>query len=157
MFQGTDFGFVGASYPARMILQDAQDTINWYIEQDPQQRAKEPLAMLGAPGLNPILSTMAGQARGMWILPGGAQMLYVVSNALYLVTVQVPATSTSIAQLAATQVGTLLTNTGPDCMRDNGPLENGEGGYCLIVDGIYGYYYLLSGTPYVNTFAVECR
>ena len=37
MFQGQDFGFCGPSYPAPMVLQDAQDTINFYIEQDPEQ------------------------------------------------------------------------------------------------------------------------
>ena len=113
MFQGQDFGFCGPSYPAPMVLQDAQDTINFYIEQDPEQHAKEPLAMLGAPGLNPILNTITGQARCSWPLPGGLQALYVVGANLYLVTIAVPATATSLAQLTATQVGTLLTNEGP--------------------------------------------
>ena len=75
-----------------------------------------------------------------------------VANAVFLVTITVPATSTSIAQYSATQVGTLLTNSGPVAIRDNGVLTNGQGGYALIVDGTYGYYYLLSGNTYVNTF-----
>ena len=152
MFQGSDFGFVGDSSQMPMTLQDAQDAINYYVEMSSEPKAKEPIAMLGAPGLNPLFSTVMGQARGSWPLPGGTQALVVVSNIVYLVTVTVPATQTSIPQFAVTQVGTLLTNNGPVSIRDNGVLVNGYGGYAIIVDGSYGYYYLLSGTPYKNTF-----
>jgi len=151
-FQGSDFGFVGDSSQMPMTLQDAQDAINYYVEMSAEPKAKEPIAMLGAPGLNPLFSTTMGQARGCWVLPGGQQAIVVVSNIVYLVTVTVPATQTSIPQFAVTQVGTLLTNNGPVCIRDNGVLVNGLGGYAVIVDGTYCYYYLLSGTPYVNTF-----
>lgn len=153
MFKGGDFGFVGDSYQAPMVLQDAQDTINFYLEHDPEEAAKMPNALLGAPGLNALVGTQAGQVRGAWVLPGSQQALVVSGNMLYLVGISVPATGTSIPTYNATAVGTLLTNQGPVVMRDNGVLQNGEGGYCLIVDGTYGYYYLLSGTTYVNTFA----
>ena len=152
MFEGVDPGICGASYPAPMVLQDAQDTINFYPEQSPEPTSKKPIALLGAPGLNPVLSPLTGQARGDWVLPGGKQALYVVSNTVFLVTITVPATATSIPQYAATQVGTLLTNSGPVAIRDNGVLTGGLGGYAVIVDGTYGYYYLLSGTAYSNTF-----
>lgn len=151
-FQGGDFGFVGSSYQAPMVLQDAQDTINFYIERDPEDRPKEPIALLGCPGLNTLWDTVSGQARGSWVLPGGQQALIVVATAVYLVKISVPATQTSIPQYAVTQVGTLLTNSGPVCIRDNGVLVNGEGGYAIIVDGTYGYYYLLSGVTYENEF-----
>ena len=151
-FEGTDFGFVGGSYEAAMVLQDAQRLINWYVEIDPNPKAKEELALLGAPGLNPVASTQTGAVRGMWVLPGSQQALVVTGNMLYLMTITVPATQTSIPQYAVTAVGTLLTNSGPVVMRDNGVLQNGLGGYCLIVDGQYGYYYLLSGVPYSNKF-----
>lgn len=143
---------VGDSSQMPMTLQDAQDAINYYVEMSSEPKAKEPIAMLGAPGLDPLFSTIAGQARGSWPLPGGQQALIVVSNAVYLVTITVPATATSIPQFSITQVGTLLTNSGPVSIRDNGVLVNGYGGYAIIVDGTYGYYYLLSGVPYVNTF-----
>ena len=150
--EGTDFGFVGASYEAAMVLQDAQRLINWFIEIDPNPRAKEMLALLGCPGLHPVASSQTGQVRGAWVLPGSQQALFVTGNTLYLMTITVPATQTSIPQYTVASVGTLLTNSGPVVMRDNGVLVNGVGGYCLIVDGIYGYYYLLSGTPYLNVF-----
>lgn len=152
MFEGQDFGFCGPAYTAPMILQDDQESINWYLERDPQERAKEPLAMLGAPGLNQIWSTIPGESRGCWVLPGGQQALFVVANILYLSTIKVQATQTSIPQYSVTQVGTLLTNSGPVCIRDNGVLSNGLGGYAIIVDGIYAYYYLLSGAGHEVTF-----
>jgi hypothetical protein len=153
MFTGMDFGFVGDSYQATMTLQDAQDCINFYLERDPHQEAKMPNALLGAPGLNPVVSTQVGQVRGVWVLPGSVQALAVAGNALYVVNLATPATQTSPPTYSVNQVGTLLTNSGPVVMRDNGVLQAGLGGYCLIVDGIYGYYYLLSGVPFVNTFA----
>jgi hypothetical protein len=153
VFKGYDPGFVGQSYQAAMVLQDAEDSINWYIERSPQDvKAKMPNALLGCPGLNAVVSTIPGQVRGAWVLPGSQQALVAVSNTLWLITIQVPATATSIPQYAATQVGTLKTTSGPVVMRDNGVLQNGLGGYCLIVDGTYGYYYLLSGMPYSNVF-----
>jgi len=153
MFQAVDPGIVGPSYQAAMKLQDAQDTINFYLEASPEQLSKKPVALLGAPGLNPVLSTMTGEARGAWVLPGGTKALYVVGNALYLITITVPATGSSIPTYSATQVGTLLTTSGQVSIRDNGVLTNGLGGYALIVDGPYAYYYLLSGSTYNNTFA----
>ena len=153
MFVGGDFGFVGESYQAPMLLQDAQEAINYYLEHDPTQGAKMPNALLGTPGLNAIAETLNAPVRGLWVLPGGQQALAAVGNKLYLIKIVTQATSTSIPTYSATAVGTLLTNTGPVVMRDNGVLQNGLGGYCLIVDGTYGYYYLLSGLSYSLTFA----
>ena len=152
MYAGSDFGFVGDSSQMPMTLQDAQDAINYYVEISSEPRAKEPIALLGAPGLNQLWTTIAGQARGCWVLPGGTQALIVVANIAYVVTVTVPATATSIAQFSVSQVGTLLTNSGPVSIRDNGVLVNGLGGYAIIVDGTYGYYYLLSGVQQTVTF-----
>ena len=158
MFQGADPGLVGDAYAAPMALQSAAACINFYLERAPQDKIpKMPNALLGCPGLNAILSTMTGPVRGAWVLPGGQQALVVTGNTLYVITITVPATQTSIPQYVATSVGTLLTNNGPVVMRDNGVLQNGEGGYCLIVDGTYGYYYLLSGVPYVNTFTAATQ
>ena len=96
-----------------------------------------------------------GQVRGCWVLPGGQKALVAISNMLYVMAITVPATQTSSPQFSLTQVGTLLTNSGPVVMRDNGVLTLGLGGYCLIGDGTYGYYYLLSGVPYTNSFGAS--
>jgi hypothetical protein len=152
MFEGGDPGFCGPSYPASMVLQDAQDSINYYLEASPEPNSKKPLALLGAPGLNPVLSPLVGQARGAWVLPGGTQALYVIASTVFLVQITAPATVNSIPTYVANAVGTLLSSTGPVSIRDNGVRSNGLGGYALIVDGVAGYYYALSGQTYVNTF-----
>lgn len=157
MFAAADFDFVGDSYQAPMVLQDAEDAINWYLESCPEPRAKMPNALLGTPGLNALLATQLGEVRGMWVLPGSQKALVVTGNMLYAVTILTPATSTTPPTFSATAVGTLLTSTGQVSMRDNGVLQNGLGGYCLIVDGTYGYYYLLSGTTYLNTFTANTQ
>jgi hypothetical protein len=153
VFQGGDFGLVGAAYSPAMTLQDTQESINFYLEIDNQKDPKMPLALLGCPGLNNLnWDTVVGESRGDWVLPGGQQALVVVSDIVYIVKITVAATQTSIPQYSVTQVGTLLTNAGPVCIRDNGVLVDGEGGYAVIVDGQYGYYYLLSGVTYQNQF-----
>jgi hypothetical protein len=151
-YEAVDPGIVGQSYEAPMLLQDAQRCINFYCEMDKNQSAKEPLALLGCPGLSTLLTTTVGTARGCWVLPGGQTALWVTGASLYLITITVPATINTPPVMTATLVGTLLTTVGVVVMRDNGALQNGLGGYCLIVDGSYGYYYLLSGVPYTNLF-----
>ena len=151
-FRGIDPGIVGPAYQAPMTLQDAENAINWYIEVAEVDGAKEAIALLGAPGKNPIVSTTTGQVRGGWVLPGGTQALVAVSNTLWLIVVAAPATQNVIATFTATQVGTLLTNSGPVVFRDNGTLDANAGGVCFIVDGQYWYYYNLSGISNVFTF-----
>ena len=48
-----DFGFVGASYEAPSIYQDAQECINWYPEVDPTKQPGERgvVALYPTPGL----------------------------------------------------------------------------------------------------------
>ncbi len=150
--EAIDPGIVGVSYQAPMTLQDAENAINYYVEVAEVDGAKAPIALLGTPGLQAKCTTQIGQVRGMWVLPGGQTALAVAGNGLYLITLRSPATATQTAPLISTLVGTLLTSTGPVCIRDNGTLVNGEGGYAFIVDGTYCYYYLLSGVPYSFSF-----
>lgn len=153
-FEGADIGFVGPSYQAPMLLQDAETCINWFVELDKNPKAKMPLALLGAPGLQAVISTfLTGPVRGAWVLPGNMQCIFVVANKAYVATVTTPATQNSIAQFSVLNVGTLLTNNGRVVIRDNGVLFNGLGGYAVLVDGQYGYYYQLSGASKTVTFA----
>lgn len=135
--QGGDFGFCGSSYDAPNPYQDQQRTINWFIEASQDDKSKMQYGLLGAPGLNPILRPApSGEVRGCWVLPGDLASLWVVDFTCYLVTMTVPATQTSIAQFSTASVGSLLTNNGQVCIRDNG-----AGGYAVLVDGLYGYTY----------------
>lgn len=158
--QGADFGFVsgGGAYAAPDPMQDAQTLINWMQEFDPSVNAKEAVALLGTPGLTPIILITTGQGiqgtniRGCWVLPGNTQALVACGNALFLVAVTTAATQNSLPQFAVTFAGNLLTNNGRVIIRDNGTLFNGLGGYAIIVDGQFGYFYQLSGTQKTVTF-----
>ena len=107
---GGDFGLVGPSYQAPMLLQNAENCINFYVEMDEGTTPKQALALLATPGLNPILNTQTGECRGIWALPGNQNALMVVANACYYIQRIAPATATAIAQFSATNVGTLFTS-----------------------------------------------
>lgn len=249
--QGTDWGFCGPAYQAPMLLQAAQNCINYYCEVAEVEGAKMPVALLGTPGLKPLLSAppvntaftlvagtiaagivgyqgavgsmtpgvdgngqtiaalytannaltlnISGQVlgqpyitslvingqtylgssatylsgggnnnwvwsgvfalasgntypvtlsvsrpvRGFWVLPGGSQALAVIGSTVYVIS----------ADLSMKAVGSLLTATGPVGIRDNGAIFGGAGGYAVIVDGPYGYYYVLSGQPATVRFS----
>lgn len=146
-FEGGDFGFVGQSYTAADPAQDRQSAVNWFVEVSQDDKSKTPTALLGAPGLNPLLHVSngpaGGEVRGAWVLPGGTRAIVVTGNYVTMVQMTVPATQTTIAQFSVTGFGTLLTTTGQVCIRDNGQ----QGGQAVIVDGLYGYTVNLSGAP----------
>jgi hypothetical protein len=138
---GSDFGFVGQAYEAPDPYQDSQRLINWYVEVSQDEKSKTPTALLGCPGLNPIIELgVVGAVRGSWVLPGGTQAIFVSGNTVYLVTMTVPPTQTAIAQFSTASIGTLNTNTGQVGIRDNG-----AGGYVVMVDGLNWYYYRIAG------------
>ena len=151
-----DFGFAGGEDTAPNPYQNRQICINFYPEID-KQNPKEVIALLGCPGLIQLVAAPGGGApgfsssmtawpqpsavtnlpvRGAWELPGGLQALVVIGSGCFLLTVQTAATSSSFPVLQLTQVGSLATNTGPVCIRDNN-----KGGYAVIVDGPNGYLY----------------
>lgn len=144
--QGADFGFCGQAYEAPDPYQDSQRLINWYLEVSQDDKSKTPTTLLGCPGLNPIITLAQGAVRGSWVLPGGQQAIAVSGNTAYLITCTVPPTQVAIAQFSTLALGTLLTNSGQVCIRDNG-----AGGYAVIVDGANGYYVRIAG-PGSTTF-----
>jgi hypothetical protein len=139
-FQGGDFGFVGGSNTMPDPYQDRQRAFNYYPEISEDPRSKTVIALLGCPGLNSILDftvmtsgavlSVTGGCRGVWVLPGGTDALWVFGRDVFLTKLLVPATQTSIAQFGKYYLGPIGTNTGPVCIRDNGP-----GGKAVIVDG----------------------
>lgn len=138
---GSDFGFVGQAYEAPDAYQDSQRLINWYVEVSQDDKSKTPTALLGCPGLNPIIQLgVVGAVRGSWVLPGGTKAVFVSGNTVYLVTMTVPPTQNAIAQFSTTSIGTLNTNSGQVSIRDNG-----AGGYVVFADGLNGYYYRIAG------------
>ncbi len=152
-----DFGFAGGSDETANPYQDAQRCINWYPEVSPSRAAKAVVALLGTPGLIQVAAAPGGGApgfsssmtawpqpssvtnlpvRGMWPLPGYTQALVVIGNTCYLAAVVTRGSSTAPGAITISAVGTLASNSGPVCIRDND-----IGGYAVLVDGANGYLY----------------
>ncbi len=149
-----DFGFAAGADATANPYQDAQKCVNFYPEVSPSKTAKMPVSLLGTPGLIQLAAAAGGGApgngsvwpqpssvtnlpvRGTWVLPGYTQALAVIGNACYLVTLGTNGSTDSPGTISLLQVGTLATNSGPVCIRDND-----VGGYAVIVDGPNGYLY----------------
>ena len=117
-----DFGFVGPSYEAPSIYQDAQECINFFGEVDKQkpQGSRGYVALYPTPGLTKILQLDNAPVRGMRALSGGKWLLVVVGEKVYSIdltsgeatyTQTIPITGTSgIAQLSSCKNVTFVSN-----------------------------------------------
>ena len=125
-----DFGFVGASYEAPSIYQDAQECINFFPEVDPTkaQGSRGVVALYPTPGLTSIaaLSPQA-EVRGMRTVSGGNYMVAVCGSYVYILN----------STFTPTIVGQLNSNSGRVGISDNGL-------NVYIVDGSYRYTWRIS-------------
>ena len=127
-----DFGFVGASYEAPSIYQDAQECINFFPEVDPTkpQGDRGVVALYPTPGLSSIvLFQNQEEVRGMVTLSGGSVFVAVCGPYVYALT----------SNFIGTLVGQLNTTTGRVGINDNGI-------NAYIVDGSNRYSWRIS-TP----------
>ena len=127
-----DFGFVGPSYEAPSIYQDAQECINFRPEIDimKAQGERGVVALYPTPGLtSQIVFQNKQEVRGMRTVSGGQYMVAVVGPYVYVLT----------SNLVPTMVGQLNTSTGVVGITDNGV-------NVYIVDGAYRYTWKIS-TP----------
>jgi len=127
-----DFGFVGASYEAPSIYQDAQECINFFPEVDPTkpQGDRGVVALYPTPGLSSIVLFQNQQeVRGMVTLSGGSVLVAVCGPYVYALT----------SNFIGTLVGQLNTITGRVGINDNGVNT-------YIVDGSNRYSWRIS-TP----------
>lgn len=127
-----DFGFVGPSYEAPSIYQDAQECINFRPEIDIMKAPGERgvVALYPTPGLtSQIVFQNKQEVRGMRTVSGGQYMVAVVGPYVYVLT----------SNLVPTMVGQLNTSTGVVGITDNGV-------NVYIVDGSYRYTWKIS-TP----------
>jgi hypothetical protein len=124
-----DFGFVGQSYEAPSIYQDAQECINFRPEIDPTkgQGARGVVALYPTPGLTNVVTLNAAPIRGMRTLSGGQFMVAVSGAYVYVLS----------SNLTPTLVGTLNTTTGNVGITDNGL-------NVYITDGAYRYTWRIS-------------
>lgn len=125
-----DFGFVGPSYEAPSIYQDAQECINFYPELDPLKQPGERgvAALYPTPGLTALLLFQnQDEIRGMVTLSGGDIMVVVCGPYVYAIT----------SSYNTTMVGQLNTSTGRVGITDNGI-------NVYIVDGTNRYTWRIS-------------
>lgn len=120
-----DFGFVGPSYEAPSIYQDAQECINFYPEIDPlkQPGQRGVVALYPTPGLTTqIVLPNQQEVRGLRTVSGGQQMVAVCGPYVYVLT----------SNLSPSLVGQLNSTIGRVGITDNGI-------NVYIVDGAYRY------------------
>jgi len=123
-----DFGFVGASYEAPSIYQDAQECINWFPEVDPTkpQGSRGVIALYPTPGLTSVLALPQAEVRGMVTLAGGASFVAVCGEYVYNID------STFTARI----VGQLNTDNGRVGISQNGTsvyITDGTDRYCWFI------------------------
>ena len=124
-----DFGFVGASYEAPSIYQDAQECINFRPEVDPTKPdgARGVVALYPTPGLT-IQATLPNQqeVRGLRTLSGGNILVAVCGSYVY-------ALNTALTPVI---IGQLNSTSGRVSISDNGI-------NVYIVDGTYRYTWVI--------------
>ena len=150
-----DFGFVGPAYVAPSIYQDASECINWHCEIDPDkavipgaslkmdqaQGDRGVVALYPTPGLDFYAQLINGAVRGVHTVSGGATMIACVGVIVYSIN----------SQAVATQIGSLLTNSGRVWIADNGlqiyftdganryacTIANPSGTFAQVTDGAF--------------------
>jgi len=125
-----DFGFVGASYEAPSIYQDAQECINFRPEVDPTkpQGQRGVVALYPTPGLtNQITLQNSSAIRGMRTVSGGQYCVAVCGSYVYVLN----------STFTPTIIGQLNSSTGQVGITDNGL-------NVYIVDGSYRYTWRIS-------------
>ena len=125
-----DFGFVGPSYEAPSIYQDAQECINFRPEIDPLKQPGQNgvVALYPTPGLtNKVTLFNTAEVRGMRTVSGGNYCVAVCGQYVYVLS----------STFTPTIVGTLNSSTGIVGITDNGL-------NVYIVDGSYRYTWRIS-------------
>lgn len=125
-----DFGFVGPSYEAPSIYQDAQECINFRPEIDPLKQPGQNgvVALYPTPGLtNQVTLLNTAEIRGMRTVSGGNYMVVVCGQYVYALN----------SGFTPTLIGTLNSATGIVGITDNGL-------NVYIVDGANRYSWRIS-------------
>lgn len=125
-----DFGFVGPSYEAPSIYQDAQECINFRPEIDPLKPpgSRGVVALYPTPGLtSKVVFQNKQEVRGLRTVSGGDYMIAVVGPYVYALT----------SNLVPTMIGQLITSTGRVGITDNGVnvyIVDGANRYCWFIN-----------------------
>lgn len=128
-----DFGFVGPSYEAPSIYQDAQECINFYPEVDPTKPpgTRGIVALYPTPGYTLAAQLATGAVRGMRALSGGQYLVVVSGNSAYALN----------TAMTPTLIGS-MPGSGQVSISDNVTTANGLTAY--IVNGTDRYTWVAS-------------
>lgn len=128
-----DFGFVGPSYEAPSIYQDAQECINFYPEVDPTKPpgTRGIVALYPTPGYTMAAQLSVGKVRGMRALSGGQYLVVVSGNSAYALN----------TAMTPTIIGS-MPGSGQVSISDNVTTANGLTAY--IVNGTNRYTWVAS-------------
>jgi hypothetical protein len=107
-----DFGFVGPSYEAPSIYQDAQECINFRPEIDPLKQPGQNgvIALYPTPGLTIKCVLNTGEVRGMRTVSGGDYLVVVCQSSVYVID----------STFNPVNIGSLNTSSGIVGITDNG-------------------------------------
>ena len=125
-----DFGFIGPSYEAPSIYQDAQECINFRPETDPLKQPGQNgvVALYPTPGLTVVAKLFnSAEVRGMRTVSGGNYCVVVCGQYVYVLN----------SNLTPNLIGTLNSSSGHVGITDNGQ-------YVYITDGSYRYAWRIS-------------
>jgi hypothetical protein len=124
-----DFGFVGPSYEAPSIYQDAQECINFRPEIDPLKQPGQNgvIALYPTPGLTIKCILDTGEVRGMRTVSGGDYLVAVCQSDVYVID----------STFNPVHIGAVNTSSGIVGITDNGI-------NVYIVDGQYRYTWRIS-------------
>lgn len=125
-----DFGFVGTSYEAPSIYQDAQECINFYAEPDLTKApgSRGIVALYPSPGLQlQVQLPINAPVRAMRALSGSQWLIAVAGPNVYSIT----------TNWQVNLIGTLATSSGFVSMTDN--IMTNDGLTAYIVDGVNRY------------------
>lgn len=109
----SDFaGFVGPSYEASSLTQDAQECINWFVEVDSAKPdgTRGKFTLYPTPGLTLKCQLPAKSIRALHVSPNGETLLAICGESLYSID----------SNFSATLVDTLNTSSGYVSITDNG-------------------------------------
>jgi hypothetical protein len=79
-------GFIGGTNLEQSLVSDAEDTVNWYVEQSQSKAAASPSALYPTPGFNPLVTSAhvngraACDASGRIFLVLGGELVEVVGG-----------------------------------------------------------------------------
>lgn len=140
-----DFGFVGASYEAPSIYQDAQECINFFCEIDPTKQPGERgvVALYPTPGLTLRVQLPVGEVRGLFTASGFQYLIAVCANKAYKID----------TSFNAVEIGTLTTSTGIVSITENNTTANGLTIY--MVDGPNRYTYAFNSGIFATAPATD--